>query len=337
MGERLVRPVDVAVQAGYQSARFRAGNGRGRVGLRHRGREHPKLGPFRLQPHFQPGQHGGGVAGRRGHHKMFVAKPGGHAVVEDHPVFVAHQPVAGAADLQLRPVVGVDAVEQRRDVRPLEVDLAQRRGVHRADAVAHRPDFAVDRGLQRFAVAAIGIGPLPLADILEHRAVGGMPVEHRRLAHRIEQGAAVPPGQRAERNRRVGRTEGRSADGLRRPAGFHAHQRQADHIGGLALVGAHAQRCVALEMLDGAIVLPRRQGDILDRHIVLQIDERFALAAARPAAGDGPQRLDRRRRRFVAGLQRRLAGALRPAGRPGGIPGRRHSPAPGNRRGCPHR
>ena len=126
MGECLVRPVDVAVQARHQVACFRPRDGRGRPGFRYRGRKHPKIRPFGLQPQFEPVQHCGGVAGRRGHHIMVVGEPGGHAVVEDHAVFVAHQAVAGAADLQRLPVVGVDAVQQRNHVGALEIDLAER-------------------------------------------------------------------------------------------------------------------------------------------------------------------------------------------------------------------
>ena len=56
------------------------------------------------------------------------------------------------------------------------------------------------------------------------------------------------------------------------------HDRKADDIGGLALVGRHAERRIALEVLDGAEVLPMRQLHILHGHVVLEVDPGASLA-----------------------------------------------------------
>ena len=74
-------------------------------------------------------------------------------------------------------------------------------------AGARRPDLARDRRGHVLAGARVVPGPLPLADVLEHRALRLVPGMHRRAAHRVEHGAAVAPGDRAEGDRRVGRAE----------------------------------------------------------------------------------------------------------------------------------
>ena len=59
------------------------------------------------------------------------------------------------------------------------------------------------------------------------------------------------------------------------------------HVGGLALVGRHAERRVALQVLDRAEILARRKLDVLHGHVVLEVDPLAALGA-----GPWPCRLD---------------------------------------------
>ncbi len=87
-------------------------------------------------------------------------------------------------------------------------------------------------------------------------------------------------GQRADGDRREGRAI-RCRAGLRDGLGGElGHQRQPAEVRGLALVGGHAERGVALEVLDRAETLVPGERHVLVRDIVLKIDERLAARAA---------------------------------------------------------
>ena len=86
-------------------------------------------------------------------------------------------------------------------------------------------------------------------------------------------------GKRPDRDRGIGRAEGGGA-GLRdRPAGLLGHDGEAGEVRGLALVGRHAERGVALEMLHWPEALAGGELDILVGDVVLIIDEGLAPAA----------------------------------------------------------
>ena len=131
---------------------------------------------------------------------------------------------------------------------------------------------------------------LPQSSIDEAGAVRGVPVVHRRVARRLDVRADFAPRDRAQRHRRVRRPEGGRADAGDRPLESLGEERKPDDVGSLALVGAHAERRVALEMLDRLVALARRERDVGDGDVVLQVDE--ALGAA-GRCGDGPQRRER--------------------------------------------
>ncbi len=207
---------------------------------------------------------------------MVLAEARGDAVVEHHAVLAQHQAVAAAADGELAPGVGVDAVQELGGVRPLEVDLAERRGIEDADRRPCCLDLARDRFVHVLAGAGIVPGALPLADGLEDRAVGRVPGVHRRAPDRVEQGAGVAPDDRAEGDRRVGRAEGGDAELGNALAGDLRDDAERVDVAGLALVGAHAGRGVALDVLDRAVALPERQREVGGGDVVLQIDERFS-------------------------------------------------------------
>ena len=57
-----------------------------------------------------------------------------------------------------------------------------------------------------------------------------------------------------------------------RAAGQRRHRREAVDIGGLALIGRHAERGVALQVLDRDVALAGRERDVLQRHVVLEVD-----------------------------------------------------------------
>ena len=107
----------------------------------------------------------------------------------------------------------------------------------------------------------------------------------------MELAADHAAGKRADRDRGGRRAvDGRAGfgDGL---AGKPGHDREADDIGRLALVGRHAERRIALEVLDGAEVFLMRQPHVLHGDIVLEVDPGAALADP-----DVPERADRNRR-----------------------------------------
>jgi hypothetical protein len=114
---------------------------------------------------------------------------------------------------------------------------------------------------------------LPLAHVLEQRAAGGGPGMGRRLAHRVEQRAAMRADQRAEGHRRVRHAERRRAHFGQRAAQRPCDDAERRHVGGLALVGRHAGRGIALDVLDRLEALAQRNADVLRRHVVLEIHE----------------------------------------------------------------
>ena len=280
--------------------------------------------PFGLQPTLEPTQHGGRPAGGRGHQEVVRRQTGGDPVVEHHPVFFQHQAVAAAADLELGERVAVDEVQKLRRVRALDVDLAQRRAVQHADGLARGLALAGDRRVQVLPGLGIVPGPLPLPDILELGAMRHVPLVHGRLAHRIEERADLAAGDGAEGDRRVVRAEGRGAgrgnvlaQGLRQDA-------HAVDIAELALVGAEAHRGVALDVLDRAEALARRQHNVGGGDVVLLVDE-LLRPVARPLPGrHQPHRqerrfghgLDRRRGRRAAVAEAGSGSGLGPGGKP---------------------
>ena len=140
----------------------------------------------------------------------------------------------------------------------------------------------------------------PQPGVDESRRRPRVPVVHRRCGAADGSGADLGAGERAERDRRVRRTEGRRADrGDRLLAAALGHEREADDVAGLALVGAHAERRVALQVLDRAIALAMRRARCRDGHVVLQIDETLALARADRTAQrrDQPLAVERRAER----------------------------------------
>ena len=148
------------------------------------------------------------VAGRRRADEALLADAHHDAVVEDHPVGLAHHAVAARADGERVERVRVDAVQELDRVGALDVDLAERRSRPSSPTRSRAARALAQHGLvHRLAVAREVARPLPLADVLEHRAVRDVPrVDRRRRG----------PGRRARRGcgRRAARTRpGRTAGG----------------------------------------------------------------------------------------------------------------------------
>ena len=136
------------------------------------------------------------------------------------------------------------------------------------------------------------------------RAVIGMPLMDRRLADRVEEVALIRAREYAEGDGCVGRAEGGGAD-LRDLGPLRiGEDGQAVDVRQFPLVGRHAVGGVALDVLDRAVVLARREFDVARGHVVLQVDEDLAAAAARRRGGhrvraDPARAAHRRRHRFT--------------------------------------
>jgi hypothetical protein len=247
-----------------------------------------------------------------------AAQPADDAVVMDETVLAQHDAVAAAPDPQLLPRVGVEKLEELGRVRPHHLDLAQRRGVEDAGGLPHGHAFAIHRRAHVLAGTRKIPCPLPLSDILEHRAGGLGPRVDRGPPHRIEQVAPRLPDHGAEGDGRVGRAEGGQPDFRHRSAQRLGGDGQPVQVRGLALVGGHAVGGEALDMLDRAHALAYRLADVPRRHVVLEIDERLLAADPRRIADHAAGHalaLGPRPRAGLAGLdaggaRRRMAGGI---------------------------
>ncbi len=178
-------------------------------------------------------------------------------------------------------------------------------------------------------------GALPLADVLEPRPLGLGPSMDGRAAHGVEEVVARRAREGPEGHGRVGLAERRQPDLGQRLAERARRDGERVHVRRLALVGRHAGRGVALDVLDRAETLAHRELDVLGGDVVLEVHE--SLDAGRVAAvRQGAQRaaaLARvvARHRMAAGPLRGIAGSPRPRGR--ALVERRREP-PGARTGA---
>ena len=169
-------------------------------------------------PQFQPAQYAGGAAGGGGHVELLFAHAGGYTVVHHHAVFIQHQAVAALAGFQLRPSIGIDAVQKLAGIGAVDLDFTQRRGIHYAHAVAGGQAFAVDRGMNVFA----GFGEVPraqpLADRLKLGTARHMALVHGGDAFRVESVTGIQTCQGAQTYRGISRAVSGGADLLYRYA-----------------------------------------------------------------------------------------------------------------------
>ena len=127
---------------------------------------------------------------------------------------------------------------------------------------------------------------LPHADVLEHRAAIDVPVVHRGHPLRVEHVAAVAPGERGERHRRVGRPECGDAEVLHRRAEQFGRDARGDDAGRLALIVGGADRRVALDVLHRAHACAHRADQVGHCRVALHVDE---LAGRGIRVGHVPQ------------------------------------------------
>ena len=240
-----------------------------------------ELRPHRLPVELHVRHDVGGARGRGRDVERVIGEARDRAVVEHHAVLAQHEPVARLADGKPSHRVAVQPVEELGRVGALHVDLAERRDVDQADRFAHAARLAQGRGEQVLAGARVVARPPPEPGVDELGAGRDVPVVHRREPQRTEVRADLAAGERAERDRRVGRPEGRRPDRVDRLVAQVRHQGEADDVAGLALLGAHAERGVALEMLDRLVALAMGERHVVHGDVVLKVDEGLAAPRGR--------------------------------------------------------
>ena len=270
---RLVRQVDVLDQRLDDLARVGALHGDHRPLLGNGGQPDVELRELGLEIVFHVVHDAGGAARRGGDVEAVGRQAADNAVIIDETVLAQHDAIAAAAGLELLPRVGVEQFHEFRGVGPDDLDLAERRGVEQAGRLAHRAAFSVDRGVHVLARPGEVPGALPLADVFEHGAVLLGPTMRRSSPRRVEQRPAAVVDDGAEGDRRIGRAEGGQPDLRNVLAECLGGDRQAVHVGGLALVGGHAVGGEALDVLDRAHALANGKADVLGGDVVLEVDE----------------------------------------------------------------
>ena len=220
-----------------------------------------------------------------------LAHPGRGAVIKHHAIFAQHQAIAALAHGQSAEGVGIDLIQESARIGALNVDLAQRGHIANTDRAPGCQNLAVHafapRRLARFRHP---LRAQPVADLDKDRALFGGPFVAGCQAEGFEFLAPRAACQCAHGNRRIGRAVDGGAGGGNGLAGEFGHHGNAQHIAGLALIGRHAQRGIAFQVFNGGEVFLVGQLHILDRHIVLLVDPRAALAFV-----DIPQGADRNR------------------------------------------
>ena len=120
---------------------LRSDDGGGRPVIGDRRHVDVEIRPFGLMPFLEPRHDARGAARRRRHEEVIVGDARGHAVVHHHAVLIEHQAVAAFAGRELGPGVGVDTIEEFANVLAAKIDLAERGGVHDADAAPRGEAF----------------------------------------------------------------------------------------------------------------------------------------------------------------------------------------------------
>jgi len=138
---------------------------------------------------FKVRQHVQAVARARGRDEAVSGEAEHDPVVEDHAVLAQVHHVLAAADLDRARPGQVQRVKEGGGIGPGDLDLAERRAVSDAAALADPFRFG-EAGCEGIgAVRAVIAWPHPKPHRLEHGAVGRMPVVQRRAPRGPERGA----------------------------------------------------------------------------------------------------------------------------------------------------
>ena len=177
-------------------------------------------------------------------------------------------------------------VGERGGVGSDDFDLAERGAVEQRDRLACSCGLALDGALR--LVGSVPRGPQPAAIFPHLCAIGPMLGFERQAPQRIDERPPTPARDDAHRHGHERRSIGGRARFIDRAPGQGRHRGDGGDIGGLALIGRHAERGVALEVLDGDVAFARGERDILQRHVVLEIDPAPAFVVGlRPGSCDG--------------------------------------------------
>ena len=139
-----------------------------------------------------------------------------------------------------------------------------------ATVIARPRSLALNGALR--LVRPVPRGPQPAAIFAHLRAIGPMLGFERQTPQRIDERAAPTAGDDSHRHWNKRRAIGGRSRFINGAAGQRRHRGNGVDIGGLALIGRHAERGVALQVLDGDVALTRGERDVLQRHVVLEID-----------------------------------------------------------------
>ena len=238
-----------------------------------------------LPPEFEPHPHRVGVARRAGNEKTIFAEAQRHPIVEHDARFLQQKAVADLAGLQGREAVIAVKVGEFRRVGADDLDLAERGAVEQRDCVARPRRLALDREVR--VVGAVPGRPKPAAVFAHLPAFGPVLGLERQAPERIDERTSPPAGDDAHRHGDERRAIGGRSGLVDGAAGERRHRGEAVDVGRLALIGRHAKRRVALQVLDRDVALARGKRDVLQRHVVLEIDPSPAVCV-----GLGPGRFD---------------------------------------------
>ena len=200
-----------------------------------------------------------------------VAEPGRHAVVDNDAGLVAHERVAASAELQITESSGVHACEKFRGIGAADVDLTERPDIDDAGAAAHRLHFADNRLVTH--ERTVIFGSQPGAGVHEHRPGRLMPAVDRRAPVRMESTAR----KFTDRRRLRERAKSRIADSTHRLAGRLGQYPAGIEVRNLALRRAHADSGVTLDELGAVVTFLDGVDDVLDLHVLVEIDKCLAL------------------------------------------------------------
>ena len=246
MRNRFVAEIHAGEGGTHYVARFWAGHAHGSPLVRHRSHGDAQLRPHHLQQEFQMAHHLAGLRRGGGHEELGLAQAAGGAVVKHDAVFTQHETVTRLAYGQLGKTVHVDPVEELGRIRALHVDLAQGGHVGDTHLLAHDVHLGPVGLGQSCAMRVEPQRPHPQTRFHHDATVRQMPVVYGRAPHRLQMGTHAAPRQYPNGGRCVRWPEGGGAHIRHAQATPRRHHGQAIEVGGLALVGAHAQRGVAL-------------------------------------------------------------------------------------------
>ena len=172
--------------------------------------------------------------------KVIVGKTRCYTVIEDHAVFVQHQPVAASADGELLPVVGVDHLQEPCAVSTLDVYFAECGCIEHTHTLTYCVALPLYSRVKILTLAWEVPGSFPVTDIFEHCVVVDMALMHWRVAFLQKKLAGLLPAYRTKRQGCVRRPECRGTDFGNLRTTNVGHNRQCIQIGGLTLIGCHA-------------------------------------------------------------------------------------------------